>query len=301
LKARDLFYTAAGALRAPWRLLVFLLVSAVAIIVIPLVLGVILRPSGQWAQQFVAFWALLIGLITSHAVMLRWVERRPWSYVGLGRSQATPQVIAAGLTAGALGIVVPSGLLLALAWLRAEPATTGGWLSFAGVMALFFLPQSLAEEMALRGYIFAVVREALGWPAALLGTSVIFGLLHLGNPGASAQSTILVVLAGLFLGGILLATGSLYAAWMAHFAWNWAMAALLHTPVSGIAVRPPDYRVVDAGPDWATGGAWGPEGGAAAALGMAGALWTLVAWRRHFQARGDGVLDRNGSMSERHD
>jgi uncharacterized protein len=301
LKARDFFYTAAGALRAPWRLLLFLLVSAAAIVLFSPALFALLRPSGLWQQQFVAFLATLLALIASHAVMLRWVERRPWSYVGLGRPQATSRTISAGLAAGALGIAVPSGLLLAVAWLRAEPAAAGSWLTFAGSMALFFLPQSLAEEMALRGYIFAVVREALGSLAALLGTSVVFGLLHLGNPGASAQSTLLVVLAGLFLGGVLLATGSLYAAWMAHFAWNWAMAALLHTPVSGIPVRPPDYQLVDTGPDWATGGAWGPEGGAGAALGMAGTLWALVAWRRHLRARGDGGLDCDDSITEPHD
>ncbi len=46
------------------------------------------------------------------------------------------------------------------------------------------------------------------------------------------------------------------------------MAAGLHTPVSGLAVSTPDYKVVDAGPDWLTGGQWGPEGGFAAAVAM---------------------------------
>ena len=162
----------------------------------------------------------------------------------------------------------------------------------------------IAHVFAAAGFpvtMIDVSREALGPAAALLGTSVVFGLLHLGNPGASVQSTLLVVLAGLFLGGILLITGSLYAAWMAHFAWNWAMAALLHTAVSGIAVRPPDYQVVDTGPDWATGGAWGPEGGAGAALGMAGALWALVAWRRHFRLRSDGGVEHDDSDFMPHD
>jgi len=76
------------------------------------------------------------------------------------------------------------------------------------------------------------------------------------------------MLAGFFLGSVLLATKSLYAAIMVHFAWNWVMAAALHTPVSGIPIIAPDYRVVDAGPDWLTGGAWGPEGGLAAAASM---------------------------------
>jgi hypothetical protein len=48
--------------------------------------------------------------------------------------------------------------------------------------------------------------------------------------------------------------------------------------VSGIGLAAPNYRVVDAGPDWATGGAWGPEGGLFAGLGMAVAL--LFLYRR---------------------
>jgi membrane protease YdiL (CAAX protease family) len=147
-------------------------------------------------------------------------------------------------------------------------------------MALFFLPQSLGEELMSRGYLFATAREAIGWRGALLLTSVIFGALHSWNPGADVQSIAVVTLAGIFLGGILLLTDSLYAAWMAHFAWNWAMAAVLHTAVSGLPFTAPDYKVVDGGPDWATGGVWGPEGGAGAVLGMIVGLWLLFAWRR---------------------
>jgi hypothetical protein len=66
---------------------------------------------------------------------------------------------------------------------------------------------------------------------------------------------------------------------MAHFAWNWTMAVLFHTAVSGLPLESPDYRYVDAGPDWATGGTWGPEGGAAGGLGMLGGLAYLYARR----------------------
>jgi hypothetical protein len=58
------------------------------------------------------------------------------------------------------------------------------------------------------------------------------------------------------------------------------MAVLLHIPVSGLETETPDYRTIDAGPDWATGGPWGPEGGGGAALGMLGGLAYLVARRR---------------------
>ena len=130
-----------------------------------------------------------------------------------------------------------------------------------------------------RGYIFATLREWLGATWAVVLTSAAFGLLHYWNPGATPGSLALVTLAGVFLAAVLLATKSLYAAWIAHFAWNYVMAALLHVPVSGIPLSQPDYRLVDSGPDWVTGGEWGPEGGAAGAFGMLGGLGFLY-WRR---------------------
>src|SRR6185503_11806619 len=159
-----------------------------------------------------------------------------------------------------------------IGWLGRLPATPGAWLPAALRVSLFLLPAAFAEELATRGYVFAVLREVWGWRWTLFATSAVFGLLHLANAGANVQSVSLVILAGVFLGAVLLATRSLYAAWMAHFAWNWTMAVIFHTAVSGLPLETPDYRYADAGPDWATGGQWGPEGGAAGALGMLGGL-----------------------------
>ncbi len=130
-----------------------------------------------------------------------------------------------------------------------------------------------------RGYLFAVLRDALGWRAGLAVTSLIFGLLHIPNNGATVESITMVTLAGVFLGAVVLATGSLYAAWMAHFGWNWTMAIPLHSPVSGFPLATPNYQLLDAGPRWLTGGAWGPEGGLAAAVGIMAGLTYLYARR----------------------
>ncbi|MDQ8160926.1 MAG: hypothetical protein P3C12_16095, partial [Gemmatimonadota bacterium] len=67
-------------------------------------------------------------------------------------------------------------------------------------------------------------------------------------------------------------TASLPAAWSAHLAWNWVMAAVLHMPVSGLPFATPGYRAVVQGGEWLTGGAWGPEGGMMAVLVLGGAL-----------------------------
>jgi hypothetical protein len=154
-------------------------------------------------------------------------------------------------------------------------------------VSVLLIPAALSEELLTRGYILSVVRGSLGWMWAIAGTSVGFGLLHLRNPGASVESVTLVTLAGFFLAAVVYTTRSLYAAWMAHFAWNWTMAAVFHVAVSGLPLEGPGYRYVDAGPDWATGGQWGPEGGVPAAVGMAGGMALLLSWRRRRTGSGE--------------
>ncbi|HKV52302.1 MAG TPA: type II CAAX endopeptidase family protein [Gemmatimonadaceae bacterium] len=279
MKARDFFYRSSGSLRAPWQWIGFLLIAAsVGLLTVVFAAPYALR---LLSPEAVSFWSLLAGLLAAHVVMVRLVDRGAWAPIGLARRQASPPRLAVGLVAGSLGILAPSGVLLAAHWLRDTPASAPySWIHYSASLAAFFLPQSLAEEMLSRGYLFARTREAIGWKGALAITSVGFGLLHMANPGATPLSIVVVIIAGAFLGGILLLTDSLYAAWMAHFAWNWSMAAVLHATVSGLPAHPPGYRMIDQGPTWLTGGVWGPEGGAAAALGMVVCIVALVAWRR---------------------
>lgn len=210
-----------------------------------------------------------LGFLAAHVFMLRKVDHREWSFVWMDREAARLSMLVAGFVLGSLAVAAPAVLLLGAGQLEVVAAADGGWWSTALLAAVVLLPSAFAEELFARGYIFALVREAAGWKVALAGTSIGFGLLHVANPGANWQSLSVVVLAGFFLGSIVLVTGSLYAATLAHFAWNWFIAAVLHMPVSGIPVAgSPDYRVVETGPDWLTGGSWGPEGGIAAGLGL---------------------------------
>jgi len=207
-------------------------------------------------------------------IMLR-IDKQRWNFVGLDRGAAAPPILINGALLGAATIGTASVLLLAIHMLQIEPTAAGSWWAAAGGSALTLLPAAFFEELLMRGFAFAVLRRAGGWRLALIVTSVVFGLLHAWNPGADAESIVAVIVAGFFLGGILLATGSLYAAGAAHFAWNWVMAGALHIAVSGIPSSQPDYRTIETGPDWLTGGPWGPEGGLAAVAAMFVAIFYL--------------------------
>lgn len=277
---RSILNTPSGALRAPWRILLFIGLTIACILVAVGLEGALARMPGLgFLSDERSEIGVVVGLLAAHWITLRTVERKPWSFAGMGRAHASPLTLLNGAMIGAMAIGIPAVILIGASQLQAVPAADGSSLRAGAAAAAMLLPAAFGEELLVRGYIFSVIRESAGWKLALLFTSAVFGLFHMWNPGADALSILLVTLAGFFLGGVLLATGSLFAVTMTHFAWNWTMAGLLHTPVSGIPVATPDYRVIDAGPDWLTGGQWGPEGGVGAAAGMFVGFFYLYARR----------------------
>lgn len=278
---RSLLYAAPGRLRAPWRLLVW--AGSTGAFAIPALFARTLLPASAERPPMDMIWeslALTLAVLAGTWYALRRVDLLAWDEVWLGRDAAAPGRLLGGWVFGGVLIAVPSLLLAAAGWLRFVPTPDGSSLGLALSALLVLAPAAFLEELVARGYVLHVLRGALGWWPAILLTSAGFGLLHWWNPGATPYSLALVTLAGIFLGVVVMVTRSLWAATLAHLAWNWTMAALLHAPVSGLGMGTPDYRLVDAGPDWATGGSWGPEGGAGAAAGMIIGTAYLYARRR---------------------
>jgi uncharacterized protein len=251
-----------------WRIVVFYAICLGTVIALQSIAAATLglraaNPLGVPSQ-----WINLASVIFATWIMLRRIDKLPWHEVGLDRDAASPPILARGAALGGLTIGLASLFLLSTHMLRIDHTAPGSWWGEAGHSTIFFLPAAFFEELFIRGYVFAVLRRAAGWKLALIVTSIVFGLLHAANPNPDAESILAVIVAGFFLGAILLATQSLYAAGAAHFAWNWVMSGALHSAVSGLPSGDPDYRVVDSGPDWLTGGRWGPEGGLATVIGM---------------------------------
>ena len=255
-------------LRPLWYILAFYLISFVTLGVLQVVAEAAIGPLALDTRDALFQWISLASVVLATWIMLRRVEKLPWSTVGLDRAAASPPLVLKGAAFGGLTIGVASLVLLAIGMLRIDATVPGSWWGEAGRSTIVLLPAAFFEELFIRGYVFAVLRRTAGWKLALVATSVVFGMLHAWNPGADAESILAVIVAGFFLGAIFLATRSMYAVGAAHFAWNWVMSGALHIAVSGIPPRDPDYRVVETGPDWLTGGQWGPEGGLAAVAVM---------------------------------
>ena len=263
-----------------WRIVAFYTICIATIILLQSIAEVMLGPRVTDPRDVRFQWISVASVAITTWVMLRGIDKLSWRELGLGRAAASPAVLVKGVALGGLTIGGASLLLLATHMLRIDPTAPGSWWGEAGRSTIFLLPAAFFEEFFIRGYVFATLRRAAGWRLALIVTSVVFGLLHAANPGADSESILAVIVAGFFLGAILLATRSLYAAGAAHFAWNWVMSGALHIAVSGVPSRDPDYRVVDSGPDWLTGGPWGPEGGLAAVAAMFIVLFYLYGRHR---------------------
>lgn len=285
MTARSLLFAPDGRLQPPWRIVLFLLVSASSILVITVALAPVLQAlqNAIGIPGIAAAYGTAIALLVAHWLTMRSFDQRPWSFVGLSREMSRPSLLATGWVLGAAPILFTALVLFTVGWLDVVSSTAGSWWKAAIQVSLLLLPAAFYEELLARGYVFATLREWLGQTPAIALTSAAFGLIHLANPGSEALPIAVVALAGVYLAAVLIITRSLYASWMAHWAWNWILAVALHAEVSGQPFENPDYKSVETGPDWLTGGAWGPEGGVLAAVGMGLGLVFL-----YYRAKGRG-------------
>ena len=236
--------------------------------------------------------AELIAVFAATCIMVRSIDKRPWSDLDLSASSATFSRFAVGFAAGGVPIAITCGVLALGGMLVVVPwHVDGSWLGAAGRITLVLVPAALAEEMLCRGYLLTVMQRSAGVAGAVGLTSAMFAALHLRNPDATAMSVAVVLLSGVALATVRLATGSLYAAWMAHLAWNWVMAAGFHAAVSGIRFESPGYRAETAGDPLISGGGWGPEGGLVAALSI---VLGLVMYFFFYSRRRRGSLESDG-------
>lgn len=289
MTAGALFVSAQGRLRSGWRVALFLLLLSVfapVAQIITAIPGWVLPARDARvivASEVPLTWvSLIVAALAAHLVMLAFVDRTGWGYVGLARRAASPRPVAAGFALGGLAIGLPCVLLLAIGWLalvRAPDTASLIGRELATVLAVL-IPAALAEELLVRGYLLSALADGMGRRWSVIATSVAFALMHARNPGMAPGALVVVALAGVFLGALRFATASLYAAWAAHLAWNLVLGVLLHALVSGTTIALAGWRTIDSGPDWATGGSWGPEGGVPAAAGLLVATWYLIARRR---------------------
>ena len=153
--------------------------------------------------------------------------------------------------------------------------------SVAGAIAVLGLMCStaVAEELLFRAVLFRIVERSMGTWFALAFSALVFGLLHLANPGATVFGALAIAVeAGVLLGAAYALTRTIWLAVGIHLAWNFMEAGVFSTTVSGTKDAFQGLlRSELTGPDLLTGGGFGPEASVVAVgVGVAAAAVLLV-------------------------
>lgn len=205
--------------------------------------------------QDLAVTAWMVALTMAVYVgFVRVVEQRPVSELaipGMGRELGIGMSLGAGL------YTFCAAILMILGVYRIEGFN--GWQIPLGLM-WFGLSSGFFEEMLFRGVLFRISQEVLGSWAALVISSLAFGLIHLNNPGATFQGVLFIAVeAGLLLAAAYMLTGRLWMSMGFHTAWNYTQAAIFPVHVSGAGTSLGLFKASVKGPDLLTGGIYGLE------------------------------------------
>ena len=135
-----------------------------------------------------------------------------------------------------------------------DVASQLSWLSL-------FLLVGVVEEVIFRGILFRLIADKWNIAVGLTTSSLLFGLAHLGNPGATLWAALAIALASGWLFGMAYAYHqTIWVPIGMHWAWNYLEGGVFGCAVSG---TPLDYRSLItpkiSGTDLLSGGAFGPE------------------------------------------
>jgi membrane protease YdiL (CAAX protease family) len=181
---------------------------------------------------------------------------------------------------------------LAAGWASVTGTLKGGWGSpfmVLGPLAVF-VGAGVWEELFYRGYILKNLAEGLNSPpwgargAVVLAWAFVaglFGVMHLGNPGANALAAVNIAAAGFMLGLPYVLTGELAAPIGLHVGWNLFQNMVFGFPVSGIEPKGATIFSVDqTGPALWTGGTFGPEGSLIGLSAVGVGCAAILGWAR---------------------
>ena len=250
-------------LRAGWRLLIqMFLYFALSIVffIIAISLGL-----GGTTTSILDQILNLAAITGSVYIARRWLDKKSFESLGLklNRQALVDILTGIGIPFVQMGLIYLT--MLGLGWLvfsgfawEFDPLTT----VISSVLTLFvvFMFVGWNEEVLSRGYHLQTIASGSNLLWGVIISSVLFGLLHFGNPGANWISTIGIFFAGVYLAYGYVRTKQLWLSIGLHIGWNFFEGVVFGFPVSGLDIYAL-LRIQVTGPVLWTGGVFGPEAG----------------------------------------
>ncbi|SIO18885.1 hypothetical protein SAMN02745824_3278 [Parasphingorhabdus marina DSM 22363] len=275
----SVFTDSSGRLRLLWRLPIF--AFSLFAILSPLFLV-----SPQWLQLMLAVILLTVFL----GFWAARIEQKTLSDYGLSRDLFFGIEFFVGMVFGVLVI----GLIFAVSVPWSVPGAI--MISSAAVDGAFwmFLFRMLLvaywEELIFRGFLLTSFREWFGMKLgarpglamSVLLTSVIFASVHGATDNFSWAAFFILALNGAIWCLPVILTGRLGMSIGLHAAWNFSQSKIFGFSMSGNESASSLLSAEQAGPDYWTGGAYGPEAGLSGIVALAVTGILVLAYHRAF-------------------
>jgi membrane protease YdiL (CAAX protease family) len=172
----------------------------------------------------------LLGTFLIVWIFTKFIDRKPFKSVGFNYKKMGLD-IALGITVGFLLIAIGFYILKTMGQLQIESINLD-YLKI-GLGVLFCIIVALNEELIFRGYLLNNLMDSIPKYWALIIVSILFGVVHLGNPNIDLIGFSNIVLAGFFLGISYIYTKSLWFPIALHFSWNFFQGTIFGYSVSG--------------------------------------------------------------------
>ena len=282
LHFRRLLRNRAGTVRTIWRMLLYILIAGILTLTVQGVSRFFFEsPGGKQeidsVRSIIGFFISDALLIFAAGIMLKAIDRRPFTLYGLGFHRGWLVEFAGGMAWGVILLLAVFVLLLlsssgTVVMSGIDPPVRAG----IGRMFLVFLGAAALEELVMRGYLFQAFVEGTTPIIGVVAFSGLFGLGHTSNEHWGLIGFLNTSLAGVLLSVLYLKTRSLWLPIGVHTTWNWTQGSILGIPVSGIDI---DESIVTFSPSGSTvlnGGEFGAEGSIfATAILTAAIIWAI--------------------------
>jgi len=233
--------------------------------------------------------ANLAAALFANWIALKIFADRPITAIGLWWNRTSADNFAVGLIGGIGGACVALALPLGAGAARFARIPGEQPTLWAPVfLTACLLVGSAAEEILFRGFAFQTLLASFGPWAAIVPGALLFGLLHLGNPGATWLGIVNTIGFGAVFGYACVRSRDLWAPIGLHFGWNFTLP-LFGVNVSGLRMGVTGYEMSwTAGALW-SGGAYGPE--ASVLTSAVVVLLFLYVWKAPIRRQTSHLMD----------
>lgn len=273
-------------LRAGWRILIFF---AVYIFLSKILTNISFKITGRLDRTTWEWWAargIIVIVVSSLVVYLvrKFIDKKSFVSLGVKLDKLAVKDFLAGLTISALMIGLLFGILIFAGFIDITEIkwNSAGLPAIIEILLWFFgigLAIGWSEELAFRGYFLQNMKEGLGLTWAVIISCVIYGVMHMSNPGSTIISGTFIALIGFVRIFGWLRTKQLWLSIGMHAGWDFCMGPVFGFLVSGMKTNSL-ISIHTKGSELITGGKFGPEAGLMVIPSIAFGLILMYLWTK---------------------